>query len=200
MILVFDLGNVLMKFEMHDFLSNVLEDKSIVDEVYETIFKSEEWLLLDQGMILIEDAFAIFKERKPHLANEIQFTFDNWMEQLVPVEKNTTYLKVLKEMGYELYFLSNYHEVSSAYCFDKFDFFKLFDGGVWSHAVKINKPDRRIYEVLLERYNLTAENCLFIDDVEENCEVARTVGMNAVCYNRHMDLQETLKPWLYDSK
>jgi putative hydrolase of the HAD superfamily len=196
MILVFDLGNVLMKFEMHDFLMNALKDKTVVDEVYETIFKSKEWLLLDQGMINIEDAFEIFKERKPHLVKEIKFTFDNWMDQLEPIEKNTAYLRVLKEMGYSLYFLSNYHEISSAYCFEKFDFFKLFDGGVWSHAVKINKPDRRIYEILLEQYNLLAEECLFIDDMEENCEVARNIGMNAICYNRKMDLPETLAKWL----
>lgn len=198
MILVFDLGNVLMKFEMHDFLSKVLEDKTVIDEVYETIFKSKEWLLLDQGMIKIEDAIEIFKERKPHLVKEIQFTFDNWMDQLTPIEENVSYLNELKEMGYSLYFLSNYHDVASVYCVEKYDFFKLFDGGVFSHAVKVNKPDKQIYKILLEQYKLPAAECLFIDDMEENCEAARSVGMNAVCYNRQMDLSNTMAKLLYE--
>lgn len=48
------------------------------------------------------------------------------------------------------------------------DFFKLCDGIVISAYENVKKPDERIFKILLERYNLKAEECLFIDDDDTN--------------------------------
>ena len=47
-------------------------------------------------------------------------------------------------------------------------FFRYFDGGVVSADVKLSKPDIRIYRYILEKYDLKPEECLYIDDIEEN--------------------------------
>jgi FMN phosphatase YigB (HAD superfamily) len=48
----------------------------------------------------------------------------------------------------------------------------------------MRKPDREIYELTLERLGdgLAAGECLFVDDVDVNCETARSLGMRAVHY------------------
>ena len=56
------------------------------------------------------------------------------------------------------------------------DFEGLFDGGVASCEVKINKPDPRIYQALLDKYHLRADECIFIDDRAENLVAASALG------------------------
>ena len=58
----------------------------------------------------------------------------------------------------------------------------IFELVVDSAFVGMRKPDPEIYELTLERLGVAAEECLFIDDVEHNCDAARSVGMSAVVY------------------
>ena len=56
------------------------------------------------------------------------------------------------------------------------DFEGLFDGGVASCEVKVNKPDPRIYQALLDKYHLRADESIFIDDRAENLVPASALG------------------------
>ena len=57
---------------------------------------------------------------------------------------------------------------------------EIFETVVDSAFVGCRKPEARIYELTLERLGLPAEACLFVDDIEVNCEGARAAGMSAV--------------------
>jgi putative hydrolase of the HAD superfamily len=57
---------------------------------------------------------------------------------------------------------------------------ELFEVVVDSAFVGCRKPDPEIYEIMLERLGVAAEGCIFVDDVEANCEAARKLGMTAV--------------------
>jgi putative hydrolase of the HAD superfamily len=59
---------------------------------------------------------------------------------------------------------------------------ELFDVVVDSAFVGMRKPERRIYELTVERLGVAAEECVFVDDLEVNCVVARELGMVAVQY------------------
>jgi epoxide hydrolase-like predicted phosphatase len=59
---------------------------------------------------------------------------------------------------------------------------EIFDLVIDSGWVGYRKPERQIYEITLERLGLPATACLFIDDVEVNCEAARELGFTAVHY------------------
>jgi putative hydrolase of the HAD superfamily len=61
---------------------------------------------------------------------------------------------------------------------------ELFDVVVDSAFVGMRKPDPAIYELTLERLGVPAEQCVFVDDLELNCEGARAVGMAAVRFER----------------
>lgn len=57
---------------------------------------------------------------------------------------------------------------------------EIFETVVDSGFVGFRKPETEIYELTLERIGLPAEHCLFVDDLEVNCDAARSLGMHAV--------------------
>jgi putative hydrolase of the HAD superfamily len=65
----------------------------------------------------------------------------------------------------------------------------IFELVVDSAFVGMRKPDPEIYELTVARLGMAAEECLFIDDFEHNCEAARAVGMSAVVYR---DLEQAV--------
>jgi putative hydrolase of the HAD superfamily len=56
----------------------------------------------------------------------------------------------------------------------------IFEVVVDSAFVGMRKPEPGIYELTLERLGVRAEECLFVDDLEVNCEAAGALGMTAV--------------------
>ena len=101
-----------------------------------------------------------------------------------PFEDTYELVKRIKAAGVKIYLLSNVppyiHKM-----IETVPALKLFDGFVASCDVKLLKPERRIYEHLLEKFNLKAEECFFIDDMSVNAEGARAVGMKAHHFANH---------------
>jgi epoxide hydrolase-like predicted phosphatase len=66
---------------------------------------------------------------------------------------------------------------------------ELFDTAVISAEVHMHKPQPEIYRLAAERLEVATEQCIFVDDLRENCEGAEAVGMTAV---RHRNAEETI--------
>jgi FMN phosphatase YigB (HAD superfamily) len=178
--LVFDLGNVLISFRPSEFFDNKNYPEAIKSTILNDIFKSREWLRLDNGDINILEAIDAIAMKSSLKREEIAHIFNLRTEMMFPLDQNVRLLPGLKKRGFSLYFLSNFpldifEEIKTGYFF-----FRYFDGGVISSEVKFSKPDRRIYEILLETYSLPAEECLFIDDIEINVRVAEGLGMKGL--------------------
>jgi epoxide hydrolase-like predicted phosphatase len=73
--------------------------------------------------------------------------------------------------------------------YDRSMFGELFDGVVISGEVGLHKPQPQIFELGAERVGLPASECVFVDDLRENCEGAEAVGMVAIL---HRGADETL--------
>ncbi len=69
----------------------------------------------------------------------------------------------------------------------KFDFKSTFDPIVISGKVGVGKPDKRIYQVLIERSDVDANEMVFIDDRLENLVTANTFGMKTIHFQREAD-------------
>ena len=106
---------------------------------------------------------------------EVEGVLDDWMSMLRPRRRMQTLVEQLKQRGYCAYYLSNIPEDVLDLLMHR-DFEGLFDGGVASCEVKINKPDPRIYQALLDKYGLKASECVFIDDNLANVQAAFTLG------------------------
>lgn len=190
--IVFDIGNVLLNFKPVEYLGTKMEEENI-KSVKEAVFDSPEWPMLDEGTITEKEAIRVISERNAEIKDLVELAFDNWYDMLTPIENSVKLLKELKAKGYNLYYLSNFQELAYDYIIKEYEFFGLFDGGVASFAEKLMKPDKDIYEKLMERYDLKPEECLFMDDTALNIDGAENVGMKGIVFTTAEDAMDKLK-------
>ncbi|MBU3137085.1 HAD family phosphatase [Clostridium gasigenes] len=192
--IIFDIGNVLLDFNPKEYLkSKMKEDK--VDYVHKEIFESEEWIMLDRGTILEEEAIKIITSRSNGNEKLIKIAFEKWYDILNPIEKTVDILKKLKESGYKVYYLSNFHLKAFEHVTSKYNFFNIFDGGVVSYEEKIIKPEKEIYNKIIEKYKLNVNESIFIDDMECNINKAKEVGFKTILFKNPEELMVSLKEY-----
>jgi 2-haloacid dehalogenase len=102
-------------------------------------------------------------------------------------------LAEVKAAGLPCYALSNMEPDAYRVRCDRFGFMAWFDGHVISGLEGVAKPDRRIFEILLDRYALAPGTTVFVDDVPCNVEAARALGINAVRYTGAGQLRQELR-------
>jgi glucose-1-phosphatase len=178
--IVFDLGNVLLSFNPAEFFEKKNFPENIRVKILSDIFGSQEWRMLDNGDISTTEAIESISSKSTLKREEIDHIFNLRAEMMFPLDCNVRLLPELKKQGFKLYYLSNFpidifEEIRNGYFF-----FKHFDGGVISSEVKFSKPERRIYEILLENYSLIPGESLFIDDIEINVRAAENLGMKGL--------------------
>jgi 2-haloacid dehalogenase len=88
--------------------------------------------------------------------------------------------------------LTNWSAETFPVALKRFDFLQIFDGIIVSGHEKLIKPDKEIFYSLLNRYNLHAENCVFIDDNINNVEAADAIGFHSLHFRSAEDLNEKL--------
>ncbi len=106
-------------------------------------------------------------------------------EYLDTIELKEGILPFLNEVKgkYKLAIISNDSSRWSRYLRDKFDLNKYFDVISISGDLKIQKPDKEIFLLTLEKLGVKAEDCVYIDDREGNLEAAKKVGMKPILLN-----------------
>ena len=151
------------------------------EEVYDLTFGSEEWKLLDAGLISRFDGNnrMLGKARAAGRAFEVQGVLDDWLHILRPRHRMEELVRRLKSHGYCVYYLSNIPQDVLDLLRDR-GVLDGFDGGVASCEVHVNKPDPKIYKALLDKYSLKAEECVFIDDRLENVQAAFALGFAGI--------------------
>lgn len=189
---IFDLGNVLLSFKPMVYLNSKIPDEDKSKQIYEQIFASEEWLMLDRGVITEEEAINKICNRNTEDSELIRLVMDNWYQLLTPIEGTVDILKELSCKGYKNYVLSNFHLLAYEDVTKRFDFFRYFDGGVISYEEKLMKPEKDIYDKLIRKYNIDPKETLFIDDSIENVESAKKLGLEGILFVNSKDLRKTL--------
>ena len=180
---IFDLGNVVLKLKWDIVInrySDNEDDKKILKEV---IFGSEEWIKLDEGTIKKADAIQIMLSKLPERLHEACIEImKNWQDGLVINTEILGFIDYLKSNGYKTYILSNAPLDLPEYL-EKQDLNKYFDGKIISAEEKISKPNKKIYELILKRFSLIPEECLFLDDRLENIESAISCDINGYVFD-----------------
>ena len=132
--------------------------------------------LSTMGYVPFVSSFAMFAAGR---AFEVQGVLDDWLHILRPRRRMQELVRKLKSRGYCVYYLSNIPEDVLDFLTER-DLKGLFDGGVASCDVHINKPDPRIYKALLDKYQLKAGESVFIDDRLENVQAAFRLGFAGI--------------------
>lgn len=199
--LIFDFGGVLVKSVMlkgrRDLFGDVKIPDSDLDIFIQSYFShSDEF----EGCSY-EDAKILYKTYLPErLHKYIDKVFDVVFGTTVPYDYSLPLIQSLKEAGYKLYYLSNWNKTGFELCEKNgsFPFKKYFDGGIVSYEVGLLKPDRKIYELLIEKYHINPKTAIFYDDKKENIAAANKVGLNTTLFTQNtvkeiMDMTKFVK-------
>lgn len=181
--IVFDLGGVVVDFCPKEFLLDRFCNADAESKVYDIVFGSNEWAMLDAGEITREEANSVMleKARAAGCEFEVQSVLDDWMRILKTRRKTVDIIKRLKNMGFSIYYLSNIAQDTLDELRTR-DFWPLFDGGVASCEVKANKPNPIVYETLLSKYGLNRTETIFTDDNDLNATAAYELGITGIHY------------------
>ena len=95
-----------------------------------------------------------------------------------------------------LYILSNFHRDSFEELNKRHQFFKNFDGHVVSCYYHQLKPEKEIYDTIIEKFSLNPEETVFIDDSYPNIEMAQKMGINGIHLPDYNELEKKLENFL----
>ncbi len=192
--IIFDFGGVVMDWDPRYFFKDHFNDDEKMEHFLENIATDEWNAEQDRGRTLAEGT-EIQVAKHPEWEKEIRAYYDNWTTMLKSdIPHNVEVLRKLEHSNYELFGLTNWSAETFPYALENYDFFKIFEGKiVVSGTEKLIKPDPAIWEVLLERYQIKAEESVFIDDNAKNIEVAKSLGFICVHIKQDTDLKKELR-------
>lgn len=181
---IFDFGQVLVHFEPEYMVGRYVtdsEDKALLQEV---LFDRLYWDRLDEGTISNEETLVLAKERLPkNLWDVCDTIYYNWIYNIPEIEGMRELIIYLKERyGVNIYLLSNISTYFSSHR-EEIPILSLLDGCVFSGEIGIVKPSREIFQHLLNKYSVSAEECIFIDDNEKNIKGAKEVNINTYLFD-----------------
>jgi putative hydrolase of the HAD superfamily len=196
--IVFDIGMVLADFRWKEYM---LRDLGFAPEVMETFVKrlvlDPVWDEFDLGVRPTEEIITEMKERLPEYPKERELFFLHIEDIAASYPYSEPWIRELKERGYAVYLLSNYpRDVFRIHEKKHFGFAALVDGKVVSGFERLSKPDPAIYRVLLDRYALKAEECVFLDDRQVNIDTALSLGMQGIVFTSYEDARVRLEELL----
>lgn len=190
---IFDIGNVLVDFCWEPFFKGFGFSDEIVSRIANATVKSPDWAELDRGVLTEKEVINRFVENAPELEEEIRYIMENVNGILHLREYAIPWIQELKEKGYQVLVLSNFYNKAERECPEDMVFLKEVDGGILSYQEKLIKPMPAIYWTLLQRYELKAEECVFIDDSEENIGAAEGMGIHGIVFKSREQVVKELE-------
>jgi len=176
---IFDIGNILIDYRWIDMIMELGVTRDEARQIGREIFHSPEWAdRFDRGTVNEDEICHILAEKYPEHKDAFWWVIHHPERMPLPRPDVWAKVKELKDRGYRLFYLSNY----SSYLLDvhtqDMPWPEWMDGGILSCDVHLIKPEPEIYKALLDTYNLKAEECFFIDDVEKNIIGGKALGID----------------------
>jgi HAD superfamily hydrolase (TIGR01509 family) len=193
MIVVFDIGNVLIRWNPRNLFRKTFRDEARMERFLAAALSMDFIALTD---IVADFSLAVAERAKafPEFARELGLFDRRWVETIGgPIEENVALLRRLKAAGSPVHALSNFAAVKFALARQIYDFLNEFDVCVISGHVGIVKPDPRIFDILFERVGRPPGDLLFIDDSLANIRASAAAGMAAIHYRPGVDLESELR-------
>lgn len=191
-IIVFDLGNVILKFN-HRIATKRLAEFSAVpeEEIYGCLYNSDLEKAFDRGELNGKEFFAEVKK-----ILKADFTWQDFKSAVENVfQLNTGMDELLKKLKpkFKLCLLSNTNDTHFEYIRRKFPIVNIFDEYFLSYELHMRKPEEEIYLAVLRRCKASGSECVYIDDVQEFADAAEKTGFRAIRYTGVEDLKKRLK-------
>jgi len=193
--IIFDLGNVLIKWEPRIIYKNYFESQTELDYFFDHVCTLEWNEEQDAGRTVLE-ATELKVSEFPSFEEPIRMYYDRWKEMITgSIEGTPDILKKLHlSQKYRLLALTNWSAELFPYALETFEFLSYFEGILVSGEEKMKKPNAEIYERFAEKFNNEPTKSVFIDDSARNIIGAKGAGWNTI----HFQNAEGLKKELID--
>lgn len=180
--IIFDIGNVLTDFRWQEFFAGFGYEDEVLKRLAKATVGSALWDEVDRGVWSDEELIEGFIQNDPSLEPELLQIFTNIHGMVTKRGYAIPWIQSLQKAGYRCYYLSNFSHKAHTECADALDFLEYMDGGILSYQDKMIKPDRKIYQLLLNRYGLKAQECVFLDDTQKNISAAAELGIHTILF------------------
>ena len=180
---IFDYGNVLVDWNpAYLFLPVFGGDEEKCKYFTDNICNREWFTRIDQGESM-DVCVAELQKRYPEYADAVAMFRDRWFEMCNgEIPGMLEIIQDLKNKGVGVYGLTNWPAETFAEARRRFRTLAGIDNYVVSSAVRLAKPQPEIYQLLLSKYNLKAEECVFIDDRVDNVNAAKALGITGIVF------------------
>ena len=191
---IFDLGAVLIDWNPKYLYSKIFHTDEAMNYFLENVC-TNHWNEQQDGGRTFRDAEDVLIQEYPEYQREILLYYSRWTEMLGgPIDETVEIFKKLKNIYPDnIFALTNWSAESWPIAVEKFDFLGWFNGILVSGQEKLKKPDARIFKLICDRYGLTPQESLFIDDNLRNIEAANNFGLQTIHFKSATELNQQLK-------
>ncbi len=192
---VFDFGGVLFDWNPRYYYKDMIKDEEKLDFFIKNVITSTWNGQMDRGRTFAECTKELIA-LNPEFEHEISVYKDGWETMIKgEIPNGVKIFDAVKNSGkFKMYGLTNWSAETFPVIFNKYKRLQDLEGIVVSGEEKMVKPEKGIYLILLERYNLKPEECLFIDDNKINVESGESRGMKGVVFkNDEATVEEVAK-------
>ena len=191
--IIFDIGNVLADFVWEDYYRSFGYDEAKVDRIAKATVKNPLWNEYDRGVMDNEEILQGFIDSDPGIESDIRRVLEDVGPMVTRNDYAIPWIQELQGKGYRCLYLSNFSEKAGQECAAALDFLPYMNGGILSYQDKVIKPMPEIYQLLIDRYQLVPEECVFMDDTPVNLDGAEKFGIHTIHFKNQAQAIEELK-------
>ena len=191
---IFDFGNVLIDWNpTYLFLPYFKGDEDKCRFFTDHVCNREWFTRMDRGESM-DKCVAELQSTYPQYVDAVAMFRDRWFEMCNgEIPGMLKLIQDLNAKGVGVYGLTNWPAETFDEARRRFKTIASIDNIVVSSHVKLAKPDPAIYQLLLSKYNLNPQECVFIDDRKDNVNAAQALGMKGIVFPGSADaLQKEL--------
>ncbi|MBP1560882.1 MAG: HAD family phosphatase [Oscillospiraceae bacterium] len=180
--IILDIGDVLVKSNYHEFFTGKGYDEETAVQLEKATFFTPVWKELDRGVWSFDEIIDGFVKNDPEMEEQLRTVFNDMNGFIKVYSYAADWVCSMKESGLKVFCLSNISDKICRDCAKDMDFLKHTDGYVLSYEERLIKPDPEIFRLILDRYGLCAEECIFIDDIRQNVIAAKELGIHGIVF------------------
>lgn len=188
--IIFDIGGVLVNLHFEEFFRKYTADEAMIKRLYKATLYGTAWRDFDRGILSEEEIINKFVENDVEIEDLIRKITSDYQGLIDLRAYAIPWIEELRKKGYKVLYLSNWPREFHVQFYHEMRFIPYTDGGILSYLEKVIKPEPEIYELLMERFDLKAEECVFMDDTEKNLITAKELGMETILYT---DQEQAIK-------
>lgn len=193
---IFDVGGVLTNYHQFDYFLNRGYDKETAERLRQATQLSVHWKEYDRNVLTEAEIIARFQADAPDIADIIPQALGDHKDIVTRNDAAIPWIQSVKDMGRNVYVLSNFSCYALESCKEALDFQPLMDACYWSCQHQQIKPEIACYLDMLYTFGIDPAESVFIDDTQHNLDAAAKVGLHTIHYVTQEQAEQELRELL----